>query len=160
MATLIALVLFLFVIAGLVTGIILWATAGKATAGGEMSCGSCGYAVKGLTQLNCPECGADLREAGINRGGSPTRRVFGITLTIVCSLLLLGGCLLPALFFSGSQSVSSPTQAIPGPLPNQSGGQSVIQNQADIENGEPESGTDEPWDAPRGSTGDGDPDAR
>ncbi|MHC5024491.1 MAG: hypothetical protein ACYTGG_11385 [Planctomycetota bacterium] len=32
----------------------------------QPACGQCGYAVAGLQQLRCPECGADLREAGIN----------------------------------------------------------------------------------------------
>ena len=32
-------------------------------------CGSCGYDTTGLTTLTCPECGADLRVAGITRGG-------------------------------------------------------------------------------------------
>jgi len=31
----------------------------------EPSCGSCGYPTRGLGSLDCPECGADLREAGI-----------------------------------------------------------------------------------------------
>src|SRR5690606_21037158 len=31
----------------------------------EPACGGCGYAVRGLSELRCPECGADLREAGI-----------------------------------------------------------------------------------------------
>jgi hypothetical protein len=33
------------------------------------ACGSCGYDTTGLTSLTCPECGADLRVAGITRGG-------------------------------------------------------------------------------------------
>ena len=32
---------------------------------GESVCGKCGYIVKGLTTLNCPECGSDLRDVGI-----------------------------------------------------------------------------------------------
>lgn len=28
-------------------------------------CGACGYAVRGVKTLTCPECGSDLREAGI-----------------------------------------------------------------------------------------------
>lgn len=34
---------------------------------GEPRCGNCGYLVRGLAELNCPECGADLREVGITR---------------------------------------------------------------------------------------------
>lgn len=32
------------------------------------SCGNCGYPAKGISTLNCPECGADLREVGIVTG--------------------------------------------------------------------------------------------
>src|SRR5262245_27162203 len=31
----------------------------------EPSCGSCGYCVRGLEGMICPECGSDLREVGI-----------------------------------------------------------------------------------------------
>jgi len=34
---------------------------------GEPRCGACGYSVRGLTALCCPECGADLRGVGIVR---------------------------------------------------------------------------------------------
>ena len=37
-----------------------------------MGCGRCGYAVHGLESLSCPECGSDLREAGIRM--TPTAR--------------------------------------------------------------------------------------
>lgn len=37
--------------------------------GGLASCGQCGYAVRGIQSLICPECGADLREVGIIRPG-------------------------------------------------------------------------------------------
>ncbi len=40
---------------------------------GEPRCGQCGYIVRGLSELNCPECGADLREVGIHHARrSPT----------------------------------------------------------------------------------------
>ncbi len=29
------------------------------------TCGACGYAVRGVSTFNCPECGVDLRESGI-----------------------------------------------------------------------------------------------
>jgi hypothetical protein len=35
---------------------------------GEPRCGNCGYIVRGIASLICPECGADLREAGIDVG--------------------------------------------------------------------------------------------
>lgn len=31
----------------------------------EPACGKCGYPTRGIGSLDCPECGADLREAGI-----------------------------------------------------------------------------------------------
>lgn len=34
-----------------------------------LGCGKCGYPVRGLSELTCPECGADLTEVGIIRGG-------------------------------------------------------------------------------------------
>lgn len=33
------------------------------------ACGNCGYPARGITTFECPECGADLREAGIVRPG-------------------------------------------------------------------------------------------
>ena len=36
----------------------------------EPSCGKCGYCVRGLQSLVCPECGSDLREVGIITPGS------------------------------------------------------------------------------------------
>jgi hypothetical protein len=83
-----------------------------------MACGRCGYAVRGLQQLACPECGADLREAGIARGGSSGRRTLGIVLVSLCAILLLSCCGL--MMFSyvavGSSTVrSAPVQAVPAP---------------------------------------------
>ena len=36
----------------------------------EPVCAKCGYGVRGLPSFTCPECGADLREAGIHAPGS------------------------------------------------------------------------------------------
>lgn len=44
---------------------------GKRKAGSEPTCGRCGYAVTGLTTFVCPECGVDLREAGIVPAARP-----------------------------------------------------------------------------------------
>lgn len=83
--------LLVIVLGGLITGIILWTTSGKGSA--EMACGRCGYGVRGLSQFTCPECGADLREAGIARTASPARRRTGIVLTCVCGGMTLLGCI-------------------------------------------------------------------
>jgi len=34
----------------------------------DPSCGKCGYGVRGLPTLRCPECGSDLKEVGIRPG--------------------------------------------------------------------------------------------
>jgi len=105
-------IFLLFILAGLVTGVVLWASGGRSRsgAGNEMACGSCGYAVRGLTQWACPECGADLREAGIRSGGSSGKRVLGMLLTIACGSVLLLSCVVPALFWTASSgsSMSAP----------------------------------------------------
>jgi class 3 adenylate cyclase len=36
-------------------------------------CGKCGYIVRGLTTLNCPECGGDLSVVGVLHGPLPSR---------------------------------------------------------------------------------------
>ena len=36
----------------------------------EPSCGRCGYIVRGIPTLTCPECGSDLREVGITTGST------------------------------------------------------------------------------------------
>jgi hypothetical protein len=37
----------------------------------EPICGKCGYCVRGITSLTCPECGSDLREVGIITPNTP-----------------------------------------------------------------------------------------
>ena len=107
--SIVAILLLLLIVVGLIRGIILWATSGKASANGEMSCGGCGYAVRGLEALNCPECGADLRKVGINREQSSGRRGLGVALTICCGgLLLLSAGMLAFLFLDTGTSSSHP----------------------------------------------------
>ncbi len=122
---LLPLLLLLLILGGLVYGIILWITSGKGGTKGEMACGGCGYAVRGLEALNCPECGADLRMVGINRGASGSRKT-GIALTLICGGLLTLGCCGSVFFLSmadsGSSSIAVPAQASPSVLqsiPNQ-----------------------------------------
>lgn len=55
----------------------------------EPSCGRCGYCVRGIPGLTCPECGADLREVGIvtpgmRRGLGPVG--WGIIWTLILPL--------------------------------------------------------------------------
>jgi hypothetical protein len=56
--------ILILLVGGVITIVVLLARQ-RRSRGGEPSCGACGYAVAGLETLRCPECGADLREAGI-----------------------------------------------------------------------------------------------
>lgn len=123
------LLIIVLVLAALIVGITLWITGG-AKGKGEMSCGGCGYAVRGLPGLNCPECGADLRAVGINRSRQGGTRNFGVGMTIVAVLLLLS-CLgmTSFLFMSVDNSVPAvPSQAIPNPAPSTQSSSSPIEN--------------------------------
>lgn len=56
-----------------------------------LGCGKCGYAVRGISELVCPECGADLTEVGINRGGKGAKAIMRLLVllgyTIVMSVV-------------------------------------------------------------------------
>lgn len=123
MISILFLILLVLLLGGLILGIILWAGGGRSRSGNEMSCGGCGYAVRGLEALNCPECGADLRQVGIDRGKSSGSRTFGIVLTLGCGGVLLLGCLGSAFLFTVQSSPSSiqsvPAQSYPA-QPSQS----------------------------------------
>lgn len=59
------------------------------------ACGACGYATRGITELTCPECGADLRKVGIVKPGEGRSILAGCLLptllTILVFLLAIGG---------------------------------------------------------------------
>ena len=60
---------------------------------GPPACGVCHYAVEGLTSFDCPECGVDLRKAGITTQ-RPIKRAFTVALAAglsVCFLVILVG---------------------------------------------------------------------
>lgn len=116
--SIIMLLLLLLVLVGFIVGIVLWATGGRSRGGGEMACGGCGYSVRGLEQLNCPECGADLRAVGIAGGGPGGKRLTGILLTSICGFLLLSCCgLFSFSFLATSVSNQSPTVTpLPAPV--------------------------------------------
>ena len=60
---------------------------------GPPACGVCHYAVEGLTSFDCPECGVDLRKAGITTQ-RPIKRAFTIALAAglsVAALVILVG---------------------------------------------------------------------
>ncbi len=88
-------------------GLIIWALTRSKGSGSEFpTCGQCGYAVRGVGSLNCPECGADLREAGIIKPTKSSKAVWivisiaimgGLLLVILCGgLLMVGGSNAPA----------------------------------------------------------------
>eukprot|EP00752_Nemacystus_decipiens_P015798 g14108.t1 len=52
-------------------------------------CGRCGYPTRGITSFECPECGADLREVGIQRPGQGKAAVAGCLLPIGLTVLIL-----------------------------------------------------------------------
>ncbi len=108
---LIILVLLVLIAAG-VTLIILGLTGRKARGGDGAVCGKCGYSVKGLTALSCPECGSDLREVGIERpGGAAGRNV-----ALVCGIVLLGlvfMCVVTTLFWGMQVRTPMPVHTMP-----------------------------------------------
>ena len=61
----------------------------------EAVCGGCGYSVRGLRSLICPECGADLRTVGI----VPASTTGGRWLTTLAIALGLGAMIAAMLGF-------------------------------------------------------------
>jgi hypothetical protein len=62
----------------------------------EPECGKCGYCVRGVAELTCPECGSDLREVGIlapgdQRPRSRAKKLLIWTLIAPLPGLVLGG---------------------------------------------------------------------
>jgi len=59
-------------------------------------CGRCGYPARGITTFECPECGADLREAGIVRpgqGGGGTGSLIAVALIYTVAFMIAGAVL-------------------------------------------------------------------
>lgn len=52
------------------------------------SCGNCGYATRGITELRCPECDADLRVVGIVRPGEGGSAVAGCLLPLLLTVMV------------------------------------------------------------------------
>jgi hypothetical protein len=69
-------------------GISMRNKAARAAAAGPV-CGACAYSVIGLTTMTCPECGADLRAAGILAPRTP-RPTAPVTNAIIGFTVLLG----------------------------------------------------------------------
>jgi hypothetical protein len=82
---------------------------GRLSRGGSdlPTCARCGYAVRGLMGLDCPECGADLREVGIV---TPKQRgaVSPVMFVLLWTLLLPGpSCLLSGLLVAVGPKAST-----------------------------------------------------
>ena len=67
----------------------------------EPSCGHCGYCVRGLPGLVCPECGSDLREVGILTKDF-TRKSPNLSRPVLWTLALPGLALLISLLLLGT----------------------------------------------------------
>jgi hypothetical protein len=61
----------------------------------EPSCGSCGYPVRGLGTFACPECGRDLREAGIVTPSLEWKHRPGLMVTALSWAILATALFLP-----------------------------------------------------------------
>jgi hypothetical protein len=76
-------------------------TAGH-TAPNDPRCGKCGYIVRGVPSLHCPECGSDLREVGIvtpahRRAAGPFPHAVIWTLVLLLVAVPVAGLLIQAL---------------------------------------------------------------
>lgn len=70
------------------------------------SCGQCGYIVRGIGSLNCPECGADLREVGIVVERPRNRRFRLVQFLVLWTLVMP----LPAICISAVVAAAWPRQ--------------------------------------------------
>jgi len=101
------------IVAGLLVKLGAGANADGAPGGGR--CGKCGYSVNQLETMTCPECGADLREAGIRitRGGKTGTVLIIVGVVLLVVMLGCVGMSLVGLGYRSSQQV--PVQAVPAP---------------------------------------------
>jgi len=103
-----------YLLASLVGLLYLWYRVFKGRSGGDLpTCAGCGYAVRGLTGLTCPECGADLREVGIV---TPKQRgaVSPVMFVLLWTLLLPG----PTCLVSGFLVAVGPKASTSGGMLN------------------------------------------
>ncbi|MEA2711092.1 MAG: hypothetical protein QOF78_3693 [Phycisphaerales bacterium] len=81
----------------------------------DPACGKCGYCVRGLAELTCPECGSDLREVGILAPGlrkptSTPMRLFAWTALAAGPALVFA--LVGASYLAPWQAVATRNRAI------------------------------------------------
>ena len=85
--TLIAVLIVVF-IASAITAVFYNRTPGRgAQQSGVPSCGACGYATRGITELKCPECGADLTKVGIIKAGERRPGLAGCLLPLLLTIM-------------------------------------------------------------------------
>ena len=83
MATILQIILLLLIIVAVIAA--LTSVLARRSSVREPSCGRCGYAVEGLNEFRCPECGCDLRKVGILVPGM-VRAVRPITVAILAAV--------------------------------------------------------------------------
>jgi len=105
-------VLFLLlVVAGLI-GLAVWAVVRSKNAGSNIpKCGKCGYAVRGIGSLHCPECGVDLREAGIVKPDNSNSTVWIVIIAGIVGAMMVCVCS-GILIFTARNSVAVPVKTI------------------------------------------------
>lgn len=77
--------------------------------GASGKCGNCGYNVQGLTEFQCPECGADLREVGIARPGKSMTPQILVALGVF--VVLFAGCCGAGLLLTYNSTEMTPAVA-------------------------------------------------
>lgn len=86
-------ILLIFFLSGLIAHAIYCSILPQEHRPTEPSCGECHYAIKGLEEWRCPECGSDLRQVGIilpkGRGQLRTTLLVGlIAWTALCASMV------------------------------------------------------------------------
>ena len=76
-------------------GLVVWMVIRSKRSSSDLAkCGQCGYAVRGVSTFECPECGTDLREAGIVKPQNSKSAVRAIVLVST-----IGGLVILAMLF-------------------------------------------------------------
>ena len=114
---LIILLLALLVGGGIVVAGVMFLIVKKGKGGKSMmSCGACGYPVKGSATMSCAECGADLREVGIDKPkgnrGMVIAAVVGVAVVGLFGLVCAGW-----IFTGNSPSAVTTTTGTAAPQP-------------------------------------------
>ena len=117
----IALILLVFTLAPLVTGVALLILSRRGGVS-HSACGSCGYDITSSvgTVDRCPECGGMFTQVGVVPPGRPRRPVmFGIGLALSILSVSCFGLMLVGMFFGSVRTTTTPVPA-PAAPPTQS----------------------------------------